>query len=148
MTHEQKIESLSDEIRKALPYLLELSEGCLIEYFEYKRRYKVNGVDKRSKTRTTLYCSDLSTQYNQSSTFTYNSNYYEIIGREPMINDVLAWLGKVKDERGILITSKGELCIYDDEVSELFVDWNLEKPYLKDQSVELIDFLYSLIEKK
>lgn len=143
MTKEQKIEALSNEIRKALPYLMEFSEGCIVEYFEDKTRYKVNGIDNRSKVRTTLYCSDLSTQYKQSSTFTYNSNYYEIIGHEPMLNDVLVWLDKLN--LCYYVSETGH--IYDAFITLSLSKWNLEKPYLKEQSVELVNFLYSLIEK-
>lgn len=146
MTHEQKIESLSNEIRKALPYLMELSEGCIVEYFEDKTRYKVNGIDNRSKLRITLYCSDLSTQYKQSSTFTYNSNYYEIIGHEPMLNDVLAWLNKIEQNKVCFMYYNGYFFNYNDGVILLGISWNLEKPYLKDQSVELVNFLYSLVQ--
>lgn len=150
MTYEQKIEILSNEIRKALPYMMELSEGCIVEYFSNATRYRVNGIDNSSKKRTTLYCSDLSTQYKQSSTFTYNSNYYEIVGHEPMLNDVLAWLinfdYKYFEDTVYLSHTLGQ-CGFTSESISFYYPWNLEKPYLKEQSEELINFLYSLIKQ-
>ena len=39
-THQEKLNELKAEIRKAIPRLMELSEGCVIEN-EYKTKYKI-----------------------------------------------------------------------------------------------------------
>ena len=147
MTREQKIEALSNEIRKSLPYLMELSEGCVVKYIDDNTMYKINGLSFHTTGKATLYCTDLSTKTKQSCVFPYNTKYYKIIGHEPMLNDVLAWLAP--SHFGIqLIDIYGMFCdryLHYIRYNSLKVRWNLEKPYLKDQSEQLINFLYSLI---
>ena len=149
MTKEQKIEALSNEIRKALPYLMELSEGCI--FFNQKRGYfKAHYVKKTNDDnllKTHIVAGVL--EGNNNASYYYPMSV-ELIGKEPMLNDVLAWHcteGRNKYSRFEAVKSEGYFFIYDGEET-YSVSWNLQKPYLKDQSVELIDFLYSLIEQK
>ena len=147
MIREQKIEALSNKIRKALPYLMELSEGCVVKYIDDNTLYKVNGLNFYTTGKATLYCTDLSTKTKQSCVFPYNTKYYEIIGHEPMLNDVLAWFLKITKPYYCQFLD-GVFFIYYSDLSFIKYSWNLEKPYIKDQSPELINFLYSLIEQK
>jgi len=65
---------------------------------------------------------------------------------ELLLNDVLNWFVRIKKP---YYTHFKDSYFYvynhDDRINIL--NWNLEKPYLKDQSEELINFLYSLIEQ-
>jgi len=69
---------------------------------------------------------------------------------KPMLNDVLEWLhNKYETYRRHTIDTYGHLNInyrysYGDEVVQMS-SWDLSKPYLKDQSNELIDYLAGLI---
>lgn len=148
MTHEQKIEAISNKIREALPYLNELSHGCVIEKNNDKQKYIVNSIFVDIGRSISLYTSYLHNENRGSSfSFFFDAKRYKIIGHEPKLNDVLAWLGLDEQSKACLINFWGEFFDYNDNTVALFVSWNLEKPYLKDQSAELIDFLYSLIEK-
>lgn len=146
MTHEQKIESLSNEIRKALPYLMEFSEGCLIEDTYNSIVYKIACTDKNANNDIfNVWALDIKNMF-ALRCFIYKS-YHKIIGHEPMLNDVLAWLAIIQNSL-LLISVCGT--IYNGEHGEIDstnVYWNIEKPYLKEQSEELINFLYSLIKQ-
>lgn len=77
-----------------------------------------------------------------------------LIPEPPMLNDVLEWLTILNLDNITVEFSNQEFCIakdnsqvdhYDDDDFEGVI-WDLSKPYLKDQSPELIDFLHSLIK--
>jgi hypothetical protein len=69
-------------------------------------------------------------------------NDFEIIGKDPMLNDVLEWFKYSDMEDGI---NRMYEWIWIDTVKEILNLWDLSKPYLKDQSPELINFLHGLI---
>ncbi|WGU68233.1 hypothetical protein QIU19_13360 [Capnocytophaga canimorsus] len=82
---------------------------------------------------------------------------FEIIGHEIMLNDVLVWL-KIKTGCDIskgryAVLPNGEFVFIEYEQQEgfdivkTFISWNLSSPYLKDQSEELIKFLYDIKNK-
>jgi len=143
MTYEQKIEALSNEIRKALPYLLELSGGCLIEDVNTNETHKVNSFHIQVGNVIRLHTTDLSNNFGGGCSFNYIPKHHKIIGHEPKLNDVLAWL----DNLNICYYVSETGHIYDGFITLSLSKWNLEKSYLKDQSIELINFLCSLIEK-
>ena len=119
MTHEQKIEALSSKIRKALPYLNQSEQPVkLIQALQ-------NGNSIESIKVSNCICVQL----------------------EPMLNDVLAWLNKIEHNKVCFMYYNGDFFNYNDGVILLGISWNLEKPYIKDQSEQLINFLYSLISQ-
>jgi hypothetical protein len=61
---------------------------------------------------------------------------FYIIGKEPMLNDVLEYLSKE--------TTAPTSNILKNQLYYIYSKWDLSKPYLKDQSKELIDFLVEL----
>ncbi len=67
--------------------------------------------------------------------------------REPMLNDVLEWFKLNKETTGsnlLTMFIEGEFS----KNRNLVIDsWDLSKPYLKDQSPELIEFLHGFIKK-
>lgn len=146
MNKEKKIEALSNEIRKALPYLMELSEGCLIEDTYNSIIYKVSISAERNilnEKYIQVFSLDIKNKFTLKGVVV--CKHHKIIGHEPMLNDVLAWLDLVKhNEVPCIISFTGTF--YDANIDEIGISWNLEKPYLKNQSNELINFFYSLIE--
>ena len=143
MTKEQKIEALSNEIRKALPYLMELSEGCI--FFNQKRGYfkahhiRIIGHFDLSRTHLITAC----VEGNSNANFYYPLSC-ELVGHEPMLNDVLAWLSNIGSS-AYFLNIYG--VFFNRHISNMRIVWDLENPYLKDQSEELINFLYSLIKQ-
>jgi hypothetical protein len=76
----------------------------------------------------------VNTEYTYGSYNTYELK--EIIGKDPMLNDVLEWINKTCNRMN-KETIFHACCI----------SWQLSFPYLKDQSHELINFLHGLIKK-
>jgi len=148
MTKEQKIEALSNKIREALPYLFELSHGCIIEKNNDKQKYIVNSVFVDIGRSISLYTSYLHDENRGSSfSFFFDAKRYKIVGHEPKLNDVLNWFVRIKKPYYAHFKDS-YFYVYNHDDTINILNWNLEKPYLKDQSAELIDFLYSLIEQQ
>ena len=70
-----------------------------------------------------------------------------LLGKNIMLNDVLKWhSSNGRDKYSHFEISKGEayFSIYDGEETESII-WDLSKPYLKDQSKELLEWLADLL---
>lgn len=144
-----KLEQLTSEIRKTVPRLMELTDGCKLSPFNVFSA-KVISNDKD-------YVYVLSTNNNCIEKFTNEeiNRHFEIIGHEIMLNDVLEWLpngfGITSGlyTGGFITIDKGNMCysciqaVGIDEYK--YYRWDLSKPFLKDQSQELINYLHSLI---
>jgi hypothetical protein len=76
---------------------------------------------------------ELFDKYNYDSFESEQEHFMEIIGKDPMLNDVLFWLNN-QDNANILSIMR-----FNDTFK-----WDLSKPYLKDQSSELIEWLNTL----
>lgn len=73
---------------------------------------------------------------------------YELkIPEDPMLNDVLEWLDKMTEDMSN-INSEGVIYFTNfwNNASNEVANWDLSKPFLKDQSPELISFLHGLIK--
>jgi len=148
MTHEQKIESLSNEIRKALPYLNNIEVGQIF-YSSYYGNIVATKVSKLKINLINIEIFDIygfDTKEGLPRSIVYPKEC-TLIGHEIKLNDVLAWFLKITKPYYCQFRD-GVFFVYYSDLSFIKYSWNLEKPYLKDQSVELIDFLYSLIEQK
>ncbi len=134
-THQEKLNELTNEIRKSIPRLMELSEGCEIK--------------TQSGTRYKIYLEEES-YYNcfnekvvtTSMTKPLSPHTYTIIGHEPLLNDVLEWL-KIKSEIAFGVNDKR---LYDHFKVWKLNDWDLSKSKLSEQSEQLINFLHYLIK--
>ena len=133
-THQQKLNELTTEIRKAIPRLMELSDGCVIEN-EYKTKYKIYYNEKR-------YYNVFNDESVSNSIMKPLSKSYTIIGHEPLLNDVLEWL-KIKSEIAFGVNDKR---LYDHFKVWKLNDWDLSKSKLSEQSEQLINFLHYLIK--
>lgn len=138
-----KLEIIIAQIRKDIPRLMELREGLV---FQFKDRV-LKVLYKYDETRWK--CVDTFGVQGKFPDEVINKES-KIIGHEIMLNDVLGWVSIKQGRyvllpRGEFISIKYEENEYD--IERTFVYWNLSSPYLKDQSEELIEFLYSLIEQ-
>lgn len=153
MTTQEKLQAVTQQIRKDIPRLMELSEGCLLEVDvpnEGLITYKSNGT---FLWYGVTYISLVNTELCIHNKIRLGSDRYKIIGHEPMINDILEWFEKDRQlpedtffQDVFFQTNNGKyLEIYGD--GGLLAKWDLAKLYLKDQNDELIDFLYNLMNK-
>ncbi len=138
MTHEQKLKKVTADIRAKLPRLMELGKGCLVDA-ECTERWEI------------IYC-----DFTEEEAIYYAMNEFlgvaelskgdieKIIGKEPMLNDVLEYVAMIVDEFEIVVgySAFGKKSYLNSSICD--EEWDLSKPYLKDQSEELISFLYEL----
>lgn len=137
------LEKLEKDIREKLPRLVELTEGCELNYMGIKF-----SILKRNEAENlfTLTSDDIPSYTVQS--IHHVESKCEVIGHPVMLNDVLEWLGiKAEYIDEYAIDSAGKLLKFDDDYGYEYLGkkWDLFKPYLKDQPQELIDYLASLI---
>lgn len=137
----KELEELTADIREKLPRLKELENGQKIIFLvaDIPNSIYTGDTEIIGETASLLTNGDV-----DMGGYEYEpGKHFEIIGKEPMLNDVLEWY----DER---VTQNGVEGFYTrgfyDEFED-WIEWDLSKPYLKDQSPELIAFLHSLIKK-
>lgn len=146
----KELEELTADIREKLPRLMELSEGQTLKSLIAD---PANDICKDSYY-TVGYHEDYSckveNEHVEIGGYIYIVNRdFEIIGKEPMLNDVLEWINEATEDMAN-INSEGVMYFtnYWNSPSDKVSNWDLSKPYLKDQSPELIKFLHSLIKTK
>lgn len=137
---ENKLNELTDAIRKAIPRLMELSEGCeiiskIVDYF--------NNIEIESN-----FIIGKNAEFDGEDIvigeYCYGLINFTIIGHEPLLNDVLEWL-KIKSE---IVFGFNDKRLYDHFKVWKLNDWDLSKSKLSDQSEQLINFLHGLIQNK
>ena len=137
-THQEKLNELTTEIRKAIPRLMELSEGCeiiskIVDYF--------NNIEIESNF---IICKNAEFDGEDIvvGDYFYSTDNFTIIGHEPLLNDVLEWIDTNKCSVSI---RKDGFVFY--RMDDLYiVDWDLSKSKLSDQREQLINFLHYLIK--
>ncbi len=140
MTHEEKLKAVTEDIRRELPELMKLEKGCILKYdddfIEICKK-----LPKTSKYNDNFY---QGFSYDDNCGHWFYENQiedlgYKIIGKEPMLNDVIDWFYL----KGIYFS----FSMYNSQIKKEHIKWDFSKPYLKDQSEEFINFLYELLEK-
>ncbi|MFB9120967.1 hypothetical protein ACFFUE_07155 [Bergeyella porcorum] len=142
MTTQEKLQAVTEQIRKDIPRLMELSEGCLVKSTIGDDYLKIVGNISNSYV---LY-DGLGVHEIRKEDF---PKYFKIVGHEPMINDVIEWAEMALGDR-IYISSNPDglfLSYSPKEDYGIICYWDLSKPYLKDQSDKLKEFLYNLMNK-
>ncbi|MFP3835375.1 hypothetical protein [Chryseobacterium sp. SIMBA_028] len=156
------LEQLTADIREKLPRLMDLTQGSIIKsLIEDKRNYLVKDSFLEIGYNEDYTClvdnQHVNIRQVHLDGYTYKLESFEIIGKEPILNDVLEWHSKhhsknshfevfnivmndVKHPAGVFLD-------YSEEDTARFI-WDLSKPYLKDQTPELITFLHGLIKKE
>lgn len=134
----KELEELTRDIREKIPRLMELSEGQTLKSLI---AHPANDICKDSYYTVGYhedYSCKIENEHIEIGGYIYIVNRdFEIIGKEPMLNDVLECIKKT------VIADKNETAY-----NIITHNWNLSHPYLKDQSPELIKFLHSLIKTK
>ncbi|WP_079242627.1 hypothetical protein [Chryseobacterium indologenes] len=148
----KELEELTREIREKLPRLKELSEGCHFSmetesgfHFKYKVLQVYGGGQIADTGDYDDVYLDISSDYDGIEEQCYLDvieRKAEIIGKEPMLNDVLLWFKESDMKDGINMMHE---LVWSHTAKEIINHWNLSNPYLKDQSPELINFLHGLI---
>lgn len=140
----KELEELTREIREKLPRLKELSDGTIIKsLFDDKRNFITKDTFYQIGYSEDCICLADNVNVNIDG-YSYKTSSFEIIGKEPMLNNVLEWL-KVKSQSDFKPGDKRYLTHF---LAFNLSEWDLSKPFLKDQSPELIKFLHSLIKTR
>lgn len=141
----KELEELTREIREKLPRLKELGDSCKVRiHHERNPLLYIIGFNPLENTYYAQ-CKEgrlayVKKEYTHGSYNTYELK--EIIGKEPMLNDVLDWFKNSQYKKGINLMHE---LIWSQTSEHILKLWDLSKPYLKDQSPELIEFLHGLI---
>ncbi len=158
MTMQEKLQAVTQQIRKDIPRLMENTIGCVFENnFDSSFLEKV-GTFITYDNKEVIALKDISNNeifvdFDETLCINPYEDYcYTLIGHEPMLNDVMEWLKENQffiedcyvDADGYL----GLFCAKNNKSKRFKVYWDLSKPYLKDQSEELIYILHDLIKKK
>ncbi len=136
MTHEEKLNAITADIREKLPRLMELKKGCLIREFDSKFPFEFLDIDE-----SIIFAYD---EVNGGVDVINKSNI-QIIGKEPTILDCMEWAGIIS-EYSVNIDRHSFNLMGDfvNGVSGGSCEIDLSKPLLKENK-ELIDFLYELL---
>ncbi len=151
-----KLEQLTEEIKKAVPRLMELTDGCIIKiphWNIFTQKYEKNKYDDYCVFGSSIFNDNYDKICSVANIYKEFSKETSIIGHEPLLNDVLEWLKSISeytDEYCITIGGDFLKMNFIQSSFELINSrtnprWDMSKPYLKDQSNELIDYLHSLI---
>lgn len=165
MTTQQKLHAVETAIRKALPRLMELSYGCKLKGNKFGNEYKfISQTTEEGKDYTSYHLYDK--DYNRPTVFITDffvidpNDYtaFTILGHDILLSDVLEWLRLFNNDYclwdGMFLKPVGASNYYaefetinGESFDKNTIKLDLSKPYLKDQSEELIDFLYNLIKE-
>lgn len=151
MTIVEMLASVEAQIRKDIPRLMELREGCIIKNnhngdLEIFLGYiSIDGFSR--VVLKDLYIKSIRIDIEGNLIIDEFDKYaYSIIGHEIMLSDVLEWLF-TSTLISYYISSSGEILYWLIEgapETRINIYWDLSSPYLKDQSEELIKFLYNI----
>ncbi|MDY3445739.1 hypothetical protein PG616_12965 [Riemerella anatipestifer] len=156
MTTQDKLKIITDNIRQKLPRLMELEEGCLVK----DKGTDIIGKIVHKNNDEFIFIQWMDDMYVKHSkcSLEYLKNRFKSLGKEPMLTDVLEWAENTDKYLNsflvLAIDFYGSIYNIDYDSKHIIVGydknikWDLSKPYLKDQSKEVIDFLYNLIENE
>ncbi len=140
--HERKLKIVMADIKKRLPRLTELTRGCAVRVAG--QDYEFLNFDYSRTNRNLEPNCDCINLLNEM--INVDIDKVKIIGHKPTFNDFLEWLMGYFGHGEIRINKNGELSYNSDgDVTYFGVVWDLSKPYLEDQSLELIAFAHRTI---
>lgn len=121
------LNELESKIRQALPRLMEISVGCMLQLIKGENVGGIYIIGNNAWVKNNKAYIELSDGYD------YEITDFGIIGHEIYLSDVLEWLFETLDYSAT-----------DYKVIDLLIYWDLSKPLLKDQPKEVIDYLNGL----
>lgn len=156
MTKEEMLTSIEDRIRKDIPRLSTVGEGCYVNFInknEEKEKGKIvkliykqsENISDAQELYAVLITSEAEQNYN---TYFLSIHSIEIVGHEITILDVLNWL----EDYDYYINTNGDLYEHDstyvgNSTGFLYLcSFNLDAPLIKDQPEEAIKFLYDIVK--
>lgn len=149
MTKQETLAEIEADIRKDIPRLYELREGCILQNEWSKDFFKVYD-ETENHIRIFQLNSDVPNEQVINKKYINTYTPLIIIGHDIMLNDVLEWIKF--NAFSVEFQENGDFNLYRElKLSKSierygFVNWNLSAPYIKEQSEELIKFLYNLIK--
>jgi uncharacterized protein YqfB (UPF0267 family) len=124
----KNLNELEKVIKEALPELMELKVGCILKYKLSETIYKIAGGNDKF-----IYCVN---GIENRKMLSKDDDCIEIIGQEIQLIHVLKWMKLIYPNKHDFWAQRFKLLEY----------WNLDENLLKNQSKELIDFLFNLIQ--
>lgn len=128
-------EKLKQKIQEAVPSLMEIEVGQVF-YSKFYGEIVATRITRHNNNVMSIYGFDIKDGLPRSE---YYPKELKIVGKEPMLNDVIAWLDKTVGCWSCIVGQHTY-------IRELMVYWDLLKPFLKDQDQELIDWLVAVGE--
>jgi hypothetical protein len=140
----KNLNELEKVIREALPELMDLNPGCF--FTRQNKTYSILSEFKdASFNQRYIFESRIDGFGYNTSNFRTGSAFHEqisVIGQEIQLIHVLKWLQTImKKENPYYINVIGEIMT---STNDFCCKWNLDENLLKNQSQELIDFLFNL----
>lgn len=156
MTREEMLTSIEDKIRKDIPRLSTIGEGCYVNFINKngeKERGKIVKLIYKASENTSdtqeLYAVLVTSKEEQDySTYFLGIHSIEIVGHEITILDVLEWL----NDYDYYLDTNGDMYehdltyVYDSSGFMYLCSFDLTKTLLKDQTEETIKFLHKHIK--
>lgn len=143
MTPQEKHHAVETAIRKALPRLQEPTEGCrILEKGKAEENHSVILAIGMYYKIYTPFGDKFSLNEIESEEDLLAK--YEILGHDILLSDVLGWLERLEWHEEIDDADYIKIDIVEGHYD---YSWNFSKPRLADQSEELWNLLYDLIEQ-
>lgn len=144
MNREEMLNTIVGDIRSVCTNLMKFEEGCYIRFEDDDLVFRIEAFDGDD-----VYLRDIINRITFKRHRYVVFNTCEIIGKDPGLCDVLFWLSGKWD---IFIDVQGAFYRRKDilgrGVKTEYVKWDFTKPLLKQQSDELIAFLWALCVSK
>lgn len=136
-------ELLKDKIQNTIPRLKEFTNGCKIyspHWNMFKQKFESDQFDEYYIFNGFVYNDD-NEKFCKVSEIENDFRLDKCkFGTDPILSDVLEWLKGLHTE----IHSINKYGHFHDRVWNGVYSWDLSKPYLQEQSQELIDYLCTL----
>lgn len=160
MEHTEKLNAVSEAIKKAVPSIMDCKFGCKIKCidFDLLNRYGLNGIGIVLGLDSCVFNDDLKyirtgekTHRTVETSFVFqNPKLFEILGRDIEIHDVMIAIQKAPMPFKLVVDAYGVFWdmanLENSTLQEQKFSWDMGKP-LHQQDEKVISFLYSILVK-
>lgn len=133
---------LKQKIQNSIPRLCKMSKGQIFTIknmpYTYEFLHFIYNDESEIVEVATLYNNEvdiLDFEY-------FNNQHVSILGKEPMLHDVLEWLKILSQE----MYGENDLRLYNHYIVHFLGTWDFSSPYLKDQKIVMCDRLIVLYD--